>query len=104
MTLRGHLQKRTAQQRIHAVRIAIGAEKFVIHGWRYNAAKELAEAGATDAQIQAVTGHLTLEMAKKYRGQAERKRLSKDAQQLREKAKSVKETVKTGEKGGVMKN
>lgn len=98
-----HLQKRTAQQRVQAVRTAIGAQKFVIHGWRYNAAKELAEAGATDAQIQAVTGHLTLEMAKKYRGQAERKRLSKDAQQLREKAQSDKQSDKPGRKEPNMK-
>lgn len=89
-----HMQKRSAQQRVQVVREAIGAKKFVIHGWRYNAAKELAEAGATDAQIQAVTGHLTPGMAKKYRGQAERKRLSKDAQQLREKAKGDKQSDK----------
>jgi integrase len=79
----GRISKRRAQNRIQLVRKAIGAEKFVPHGWRYTAAKELAEAGATDAEIQSVTGHRTLEMAQKYRGQAERKRLSKAAQKRR---------------------
>lgn len=80
-----HLSKRRAQSLIQNVRKQIGAEKYVIHGWRYNAAKELAETGATDAEIQSVTGHLTVEMVKKYRGQAQRKKLSKAAQQRREK-------------------
>lgn len=81
--------KRRVQTLVQVVREAIGAEKYVIHGWRYNAAKELAEAGCSDAQIQAVTGHRTLEMAQKYRSQAERKQLSKDAQTRRERNKKV---------------
>lgn len=72
------------------VRKKIGADKYVIQGWRYNAAKKLAEAGETDAQIQAVTGHVTVEMSQKYGSQAGRKRLSKAAQKPREKDKSAK--------------
>lgn len=86
----GHLAKRSVQKRIQDVRKMIGADDFVIHGWRYNAAKALAEAGCTDAQIQAVTGHRTLTMAQKYRSQAERKKLSRDAQTMRGVAESGK--------------
>lgn len=90
----GSLSKRAVQTRIHEIRTRIGAEKYVIHGWRYNAAQELAETGATDAEIQAVTGHRTLEMAQKYRAQAHRKSMSKEAQGRRGKSKSVKQSVK----------
>lgn len=75
--------KRTIQQRVMAVREQIGAQAFVIHGWRYTAAVHLAEAGASDSEIQAVTGHKTLEMVKKYRSQANQKRLSQAAQARR---------------------
>lgn len=75
--------KRTIQQRVMAVREKIGALGYVIHGWRYTAAVHLAEAGASDSEIQAVTGHKTLEMVKKYRNQANQKRLSQSAQARR---------------------
>lgn len=75
--------KRTIQQRVMSVREKIGAQAFVIHGWRYTAAVHLAEAGASDSEIQAVTGHKTLEMVKKYRNQANQKRLSQSAQARR---------------------
>lgn len=78
------LAKRRVQDRVMAVRKKIGAEKFVIHGWRYSAAVALAEAGCSDSEIQAVTGHRTLEMVRKYRAQANQKRLSKAAQKRRE--------------------
>lgn len=77
------LAKRTIQQRVMEVRKQINAEDYVIHGWRYTAAAALAEAGASDSEIQAVTGHKTLEMVKKYRSQANQKRLSKAAQARR---------------------
>lgn len=75
--------KRTIQQRVMAVREEIGAQAFVIHGWRYTAAVHLAEAGASDSEIQAVTGHKTLEMVKKYRNQANQRKLSQTAQARR---------------------
>ena len=75
--------KRTIQQRVMAVREEIGAQAFVIHGWRYTAAVHLAEAGASDSEIQAVTGHKTLEMVKKYRNQANQRKLSQSAQARR---------------------
>lgn len=77
--------KKTIQERVLKVRRAkeVNGEDYVIHGWRYNAAVALAEAGSTDSEIQAVTGHKTLEMVRKYRSQANQKRLSKRAQDRR---------------------
>ncbi|RBW56884.1 hypothetical protein DS909_09240 [Phaeobacter gallaeciensis] len=75
--------KRRVQKLVMDVRKQIGATEFVIHGWRYNAAVELAEAGCSDTEIQAVTGHKTLAMVQKYRAQANQKRLSKSAQAKR---------------------
>nr|WP_281070785.1 tyrosine-type recombinase/integrase [Oceaniglobus trochenteri] len=59
------------------------ARPYVMHGWRFTAAVALAEAGCSDAEIQAVTGHKTLEMVQKYRSRANRKKLSKQAQEKR---------------------
>lgn len=82
------ISKRRAQRLIQEVRTAIGADALVPHGWRYNATKELAEAGCSDTEIQAVTGHRSLEMVKKYRSQANQRNLSKAAQQRREQNKN----------------
>ena len=80
--------KRTVQRALEEVREKIGVlsgiGRLVIHGWRYTAAKQLAEAGCSDAEIQSVTGHKTLAMVHKYRAQASQKRASKAAQNRRE--------------------
>lgn len=60
------------------------AREYTLHGLRYIAAMELAEAGCSDAEIQSVTGHRTLVMVQKYRSGASQKRLSKAAQTRRE--------------------
>lgn len=82
------LGKRAVQKAVEDVREAIGVltgpDRLVIHGWRYTAARQLAEAGCSDAEIQAVTGHRTLAMVQKYRAQANQKRASKAAQSRRE--------------------
>lgn len=71
------------------VRDAIETDnRLTMHGWRYTAAVELAEAGCSDAEIQSVTGHKTLEMVQKYRAQARAKELSKAAQIRREQNKN----------------
>lgn len=59
------------------------AKPFVLHGLRKLAIIELAEAGATDAEIQAVTGQ-SAEMVAYYRAKASRKALSRAAQKRRE--------------------
>lgn len=86
------LGKRAIQKAVEEVRRGIGVmsgqSRLVPHGWRYTAAKELAEAGCSDSQIQAVTGHKTLSMVQKYRGQANQKQASKQAQELRERNKT----------------
>ncbi|WP_406736449.1 tyrosine recombinase XerC [Thioclava sp. GXIMD4215] len=83
--------KRAAQKAVEEVRAGIGAMhgagRFVPHGWRYTAAKQLAEAGCSDSEIQAVTGHKTLAMVQKYRAQANQKRASQQAQERREQNK-----------------
>lgn len=82
------LGKRAVQKAVEDVREKIGVldgpGRLVIHGWRYTAAKQLAEAGCSDAEIQSVTGHKTLTMVQKYRSQANQKRVSKAAQNRRE--------------------
>lgn len=77
------LSKSQVQKAVTAVRDQIGARAFVIHGWRYTAAVQLAEAGCSDSEIQAVTGHKTLEMVQKYRSGANQRRLSRTAQEKR---------------------
>lgn len=59
------------------------AEPYSLHGLRKLAIIELAEADATDAQIQAVTGQ-SAEMVAYYRAKADRFALSRAAQQRRE--------------------
>lgn len=83
-----HISKRRVQSLVAEVRKKIAAEGFVIHGWRYSAAKELAEAGCSDTEIQSVTGHKSLKMVKKYRQQARQKQLSKTAQLRRNRTKT----------------
>lgn len=82
-----HVGKRQVQGVIEEVREMIGAQEFVPHGWRYNAAQELAEAGNSEADIQAVTGHKSTEMVRKYRKHADQRIRSKRAQARRERNK-----------------
>ncbi|NIY78997.1 tyrosine-type recombinase/integrase [Celeribacter sp. HF31] len=82
------LGKRQVQKAVENVREAIGVkdgdDRLVPHGWRYTAAKEMADAGVDIRDIQSVTGHKTLEMAQKYASGADQKKASKRAQQKRE--------------------
>ncbi|MFT5799632.1 MAG: integrase [Candidatus Azotimanducaceae bacterium] len=66
-------------------RLSLGkkAKPYTLHGLRKLSIVQLAEAGASDAQIQAVTGQ-SAEMVAYYRAKANRKSLSKSAQMLRE--------------------
>lgn len=72
------------QKKVMAVREKLGLKEFSLHGLRYSAASELAEAGCTDQQIAAITGHKSLSMVRKYSKGASQKRLAKEAQSLRE--------------------
>jgi integrase len=74
---------RTAADLIMAVRRQIGAEGYDIHGLRYFAAAELAEAGCSDELIMAITGHRTIAMVAKYAGPARQRSRAQEAQDRR---------------------
>ena len=86
--LREPLTKSTVQKAVGVVQEAIGVkggeDRLVIHGWRYTAAKQLADAGNDTTAIAAVTGHQTLSMVKKYTKQADQRLASMRAQKRRE--------------------
>ncbi|HDY95470.1 hypothetical protein LCGC14_0510570 [marine sediment metagenome] len=58
------------------------ANRYSLHGLRKRACVELAEAGCSDAEIQAITGQ-GFEMVAKYRKEANRKKMSRTAQMRR---------------------
>lgn len=76
------------QKKVMAVREKADLKEYSLHGLRYSAASELAEAGCTDQQIGAITGHKSLSMIHKYSKGASQKRLAKEAQNLRERNKN----------------
>lgn len=76
------------QKKVMAVREKAGLKEYSLHGLRYSAASELAEAGCTDQQIGAITGHKSFSMIHKYSKGASQKRLAKEAQKLRERNKN----------------
>lgn len=53
-----------------------GGSAFVFHGLRHTAATMLAEAGCSDHEVMAITGHRTLAMVQKYTKHARRKVLA----------------------------
>ena len=62
---------------------AAGLPHCCPHGLRKAAARQLAEAGSTPHQIQAVTGHTTLKEVERYTREANKKLLAKQAFKLR---------------------
>lgn len=83
-TLREPLGYNAAQKRFAAWRKGIGAKAatYQLHGLRKNAIISLAESGATDSEIQAITNQSS-EMVEYYRKRANRKRMSEAAQRRR---------------------
>lgn len=80
------LQYAAVEKQFRKVRDDLGeaAKPYSLHGLRKNASVALAEAGCSDAEIQAVTGHKSVKMVQGYRRAASQKSLSKQAQQRRE--------------------
>jgi integrase len=76
------------QKAVHKARKSLGLSQYSLHGLRYSAAGELAEAGCTDQQIAAITGHKSLSMVRKYSRGANQKKLAKSAQVLRDQNKN----------------
>jgi site-specific recombinase XerD len=62
-----------------AIRAAGLPAKCKAHGLRKAAARRLAEAGCTAKQIQALTGHRSLEEVERYTRKADQKRLARQA-------------------------
>lgn len=58
---------------------AAGLDGLSFHGLRYGATAQLAEAGASDAEIEAIVPHADGKMTRKYRAQAAQKTLAKAA-------------------------
>ena len=81
------IAKRAAQKAVEDVRRALaimdGPDRLVPHGWRYTAAVQLSDAGCSDDEVQAVTGHKTMEMVRKYRAKRDQRAASRRAQQKR---------------------
>lgn len=74
-----------AAAEIRRIRRQINAEAYTIHGWRYTAAAELAAAGCTDDEIQAITGHKARAMVIKYAGPTRQATRARAAQARRTK-------------------
>ena len=68
--------------RARAPRKRAGATACSFHSLRYNAASELFKAGCTDAQVQAIAGHLAGLMVAEYGKGANQRRLGRDARNL----------------------
>lgn len=58
---------------------AMGVTGYSIHGLRKNAAQALAEAGCSEREIMAITGHKTTQMVGVYVGRANQKRMARAA-------------------------
>jgi integrase len=63
----------------HAIAAAGLPDRCVLHGLRKAAARRLAEAGCTEKEIAAVTGHTTLKEVARYTRAADQKRLAAGA-------------------------
>jgi integrase len=74
---------RGAADLVMAVRRKIGAEAFDIHSLRHTVASELLEAGCTDEQIAAVTGHTSLASVKRYTATVRQISRAKEAMEKR---------------------
>lgn len=73
-----------AAQRMTRISKKAKTTAYSLHGLRYSAASKLAELGATDAQIAAITGHKARSMVAKYSSGANQKRLADEVVRLRE--------------------
>ena len=69
-----------AARAVRKAREAVGALDYTIHGWRYTAASQLAEAGCSDDEVQSITGHSANAMVVKYTQAARQKARAKSAQ------------------------
>lgn len=66
-------------------RDAAGIEGLTLHGLRKNATVALFEAGCSDEQVKAITGHETREMLRLYGKGARQKKLARQVREIRRK-------------------
>jgi len=69
----------TFSKEFRAALDAAGLEQLHFHGLRHTAGRALAEAGCSAHEIQAITGHRTLQMVEHYTKAARQKRLASAA-------------------------
>jgi integrase len=73
---------------------------YWLYGLRHNAAERLAEAGCSEAQIMAITGHRTPAMVQRYTRRAGQKRLAKAAIERLEKNETSAKMENSGAESG----
>lgn len=75
-----------------AIKAAGLPDRCVPHGLRKAAARRLAEAGCSEKQIAAVTGHTTLKEVARYTRAANQERLAADAVDMLTEQKAAKKS------------
>jgi integrase len=75
---------------------AIGLGDYHFHGLRHTTATALADAGATDHEIQSITGHATLQMVQRYTKRANQRRLAARAMEKLERGEPDQRRERTG--------
>ncbi len=75
---------RGAADAVMKIRKAIGATKYDIHALRHTAASELYEAGCSDDQVKAITGHVSTASVIRYAAKARQRRRATEAQNKRD--------------------
>lgn len=73
------LSYRAAAHAVERAREASGTKDYKLHGLRANRASELYEGGASDAEVQAITGHKSVDMARRYGRGARQRKLAESA-------------------------
>lgn len=79
----GRLALRSLQSFMLKERTRLGLAEFDLHALRYRGVQELAWGGCTDDEIAAYSGHETMEMVRKYAGEARQIMRARQARQKR---------------------
>ena len=78
------VEESTFSKEFRAALNAAGLNHLHFHGLRHSAGRALAEAGCSSHEIQAITGHRTLQLVEHYTKSARQKRLASAAIAKRE--------------------
>jgi integrase len=91
------IEETTFSKEFRAALDAAGLNQLHFHGLRHTAGRALAEAGCSSHQIQAITGHKTLQMVEHYTKGARQKRLASAAMAKLEGTRTEQESGKLDE-------